>query len=52
VSGLNREEDENGDIWHDNAYSIEHRFQSLVSNLANRGEEPNSIDRLTALVCS
>jgi hypothetical protein len=39
----------NGGIWKDNAYSIEHRFQSLVNNLERRGEE-NAIDRLTALV--
>ena len=35
-------------IWKDNAYSIEQRFQSLVTSLGSRGEE-NPIDRLSAL---
>lgn len=38
-----------GGIWKDNAYSIEHRFQSLVNNLERRGEGDNELDRLTAL---
>lgn len=51
-SGVAEERNEDGaplERWKDNAYSIESRFQSLVTSLANKGDD--NVDRLAALVC-